>query len=51
MAEKTPILTTEETKILSQIRTIDFGKVVVTVKNGKPVYVETQKTILISEHN
>ena len=50
MAEKTPELTEEEKKILSQIRTIGFGKVVVTVKNGKPVYVEMQKTIPLSEH-
>ena len=48
MTEKTPELTEEEKKIISQIRTVGFGKVVVTVKNGKPVYVETQKTIPLS---
>ena len=48
MTEKTPGLTEEEKEIISQIRTVGFGKVVVTVKNGKPVYVETQKTIPLS---
>ena len=48
MTEKTPELTEEEKEIISQIRTVGFGKVVVTVKNGKPVYVETQKTIPLS---
>ena len=41
MTEKTPELTEEEKEIISQIRTVSFGKVVVAVKNGKPVYVET----------
>ena len=49
MTEKTPELTEEEKKILKLIQTIGFGKVVVTVKNGKPVFVETQKTIQLSE--
>ena len=48
MTEKMPGLTEEEKEIISQIRTVGFGKVVVTVKNGKPVYVETQKTIPLS---
>ena len=50
MTEKTPGLTEEEKEIIFQIRTVGFGKVVVTVKNGKPVYVETQKTIPLSNH-
>ena len=49
VTEKTPELTEEEKKILKLIQTIGFGKVVVTVKNGKPVFVETQKTIQLSE--
>lgn len=49
MAERTSELTEEEKKILQIVRTIGFGKVVVTVKNGKPVYVETQKTIPLSD--
>ena len=48
MTEKTPELTEDEKKIIFQIRTVGFGKVVVTVKNGKPVHVETQKTIPLS---
>ena len=48
MTEKTPELTEEEKKIIFQIRNVCFGKVVVTVKNGQPVYVETQKTIPLS---
>ncbi len=50
MTEKTPELTEEEKKIIFQIRTIGFGKVVVSVKNEKPLSVETQKTIPLSEH-
>lgn len=50
MAEKAPELTEEEKKVMQILRTIGFGKVVITVKNGKPVYVETQKTIQLSEH-
>ena len=49
VTEKTPELTEVEKKIIKLIQTIGFGKVVVTVKNGKPVFVETQKTIQLSE--
>lgn len=38
-------LTEEELKITQLIRSLDYGKVIVTVKNGKPVYAEIQKTI------
>lgn len=50
VAEKVGELTEEEKKILELIETIGFGKIVVTVKNGKPVFVETQKTYPLSEH-
>ena len=50
MTEITSGPTDEEKKILTLIRTIGFGKVVVTVKNGKPVYAEAQKTIQLSKN-
>ena len=42
-------LTAEEIKILRILQTMDYGKMIITVKNGKPIYVETQKTIPLSE--
>jgi len=47
--EETYELTKEEKEVLQIIQTIGYGKVVVTVKNGKPVYVETQKTIQLTK--
>ena len=37
-------LTAEEIKILRILQTMDYGKMIITVKNGKPIYAETQKT-------
>ena len=37
-----------EGEIIKLVRNIGFGKIVVTVKNGKPVFVETQKTIQLT---
>lgn len=48
MTERDTPLTEDQRKILQLIEAVGFGKVVVTVKNGKPVYVETQKTIPLS---
>lgn len=50
MTEETGSLSEEKSKIIDLLRKIDYGKLVVTVKNGKPVFVETQKTIPLSEH-
>lgn len=48
MTEKLPEITDEEREIIKLVRNIGFGKIVVTVKNGKPVFVETQKTIQLT---
>lgn len=45
MPENLSTLTEEERKIIELLRTVAFGKVIITVKNGTPVYAETQKTI------
>lgn len=49
MTEETGVLSEEESKIINLLRKIDFGKLVVTVKNKKPVFVEIQKTVQIQE--
>ena len=43
------VLTNREREILRLIREIGYGKVLITVKNGQPVHVELQKSILLQE--
>ena len=38
-------LTESEREILRMVRELDYGKLVVTIKNGKPVHAEMQKSV------
>ena len=38
-------LTDSEREILRMVRELDYGKLVVTIKNGKPVHAEMQKSV------
>lgn len=38
-------LSSAEEQVLELIRRLDYGKLVVTVKGGKPVFAEVQKTV------
>ena len=38
-------LTEQEQKILEQIRTLDWGKIEITIKDGKPVMVSKKEDI------
>ena len=39
--------TTKEMEVIRLLREIDYGKVLITVKDGKPVHAETQKSFPI----
>ncbi len=41
------VLTDPEKEVLRLVRELDYGKVVITVKNGKPVHAELQKSVLL----
>ena len=40
-------LTEQDLGILRLIRELDYGKLVITVKNGQPVHAELQKSVLL----
>lgn len=50
MTEETGTLSKEESRVIDLLRKVDFGKLVVTVKKGKPVFAEIQKTVQIQEN-
>ena len=37
--------TVKEMEVIRILREIDYGKIIITVKEGKPVHAETQKSI------
>lgn len=39
------LLTEKDMEVIRLLRQTDYGKVLVTVKNGEPVHVEIQKSI------
>lgn len=48
MADTMKIIPTEkDLEVIRLMRETDYGKVLVAVKNGEPVHVEIQKSILI----
>ncbi len=40
-------LTEQDLGFLRLIRELDYGKLVITVKNGQPVHAELQKSVLL----
>lgn len=42
-----PVPTQKDLEIIRLMRETDYGKVLVTVKNGEPVHAEVQKSIPI----
>ena len=38
----------QELQIIKLMRELDYGQVIVSVKNGKPVHVETRKSITLN---
>jgi len=38
----------QELQIIKLMRELDYGQLVVSVKNGKPVHVETRKSITLN---
>ena len=38
-------ITAQELQIIKLMRELDYGQLVVSVKNGKPVHAETRKSI------
>ena len=41
-------LKSQEQQIIKLIRDLDYGQLVISVKNGKPVHVETRKSISLT---
>ena len=41
-------LTEKEVQIIKLMRELDYGQLVVSVKNGNPVHVETRKSIALN---
>ena len=41
-------LKAQEWQIIKLMRELDYGQLVVSVKNGKPVHVETRKSITLN---
>ena len=41
-------LKSQELQIIKLIRDLDYGQLVISVKNGKPVHVETRKSITLN---
>ena len=41
-------LNAQELQIIKIMRELDYGQVTVTVKNGKPVHIETKKSITLT---
>ena len=41
----------QELQIIKLMRELDYGQLVVSVKNGKPVQVETRKSITLNPYN
>lgn len=41
-------LNAQELQIIKLMRELDYGQLVVSVKNGKPVHVETRKSITLN---
>ena len=41
-------LKAQEWQIIQLIRDLDYGQLVVSVKNGKPVHVESRKSITLN---
>ena len=41
-------LKAQEWQIIKLIRDLDYGQLVVSVKNGKPVHVESRKSIALN---
>ena len=44
-------VTKEEAEVVKLLREIDYGKVIITVKNEIPVHAETQKSHLLNDNN
>ncbi len=38
----------QELQIIKLMRELDYGQIVISVKNGKPVHVETRKSITLN---
>ncbi len=38
----------QELQIIKLMRELDYGQLIVSVKNGKPVHVETRKSITLN---
>ena len=38
----------QEVQIIKLMRELDYGQLIVSVKNGKPVHVETRKSITLN---
>ena len=45
--QKTIIPSDKEKEVIRLMREVEYGKVVITVKNGEPVHAETQKSIIL----
>ena len=45
--QKTIIPSDKEMEVIRLMREVEYGKVVITVKNGEPVHAETQKSIIL----
>ena len=41
-------MSAQEQQIIGIMRELDYGQVIVSVKNGKPVHVETRKSITLT---
>lgn len=39
------VVSEQETRILNILRELEYGKIVITMRNGEPVHVEVQKSI------
>ena len=45
--QKTIIPSEKELEVIRLMREVEYGKVVITVKNSEPVHAETQKSIIL----
>ena len=41
-------ITAQELQIIKLMRELDYGQLVISVKNGKPVHAETRKSIALN---
>jgi len=47
--EKKNQLSEYEKQVITMMRELDYGKLTVTIKNGTPVHLEVQKSIMLSK--